>query len=208
MFDVDGTLVQSFGFDEECYLDAVTRVLGHSIDDDWSKYPHVTDVGILDHHLSQLGRRDEREQVGKKVKSIFIDNIKIHLSRSPVQQVRGAAGFIAYLRELPNVSMSIATGGWRETAQMKLESAGIDISDIPLASSNDHYSRIEIMKLAMQKASVSTSCKLIYFGDAAWDKQACEELQCDFVLVGKRIEHDKVIRDFSSIEQACLLIDL
>jgi len=79
-----------------------------------------------------------------------------------------------------SVSLSIATGGWEETALLKLQSAGIDVSGIPIASSNDHYARIEIMKMARVKASACESFPVTYFGDAAWDQKACRELGYNF----------------------------
>ncbi|WP_163134880.1 HAD family hydrolase [Agarivorans sp. Alg241-V36] len=112
MFDVDGTLVESFKFDEECYIDAVSEALGHKLDSDWSKYPHISDAGILDHHLAQRGQLHTREDAHTKVKAAFIANIKGHLSSSSAKQVNGAAEFITHLRKQPNVSLSIATGGW------------------------------------------------------------------------------------------------
>ena len=48
IFDIDGTLVESFGFDGTSYISAVREVLGEvHIDDDWSQYKNVTDTGIL-----------------------------------------------------------------------------------------------------------------------------------------------------------------
>ena len=109
---------------------------------------------------------------------------------------------------MPNVSLSIATGGWAETAQMKLNSAGFDISGIPMASSNDHYSRKEIMKIALVKSKVSDIEKVTYFGDAEWDKRACKELNFNFVLVGNRFQHNQSISNFKLFEQACNYIGL
>lgn len=48
IFDVDGTLVDSYGLDTELYCRAVNEVLGQaSIRKDWAEYTHVTDAGIL-----------------------------------------------------------------------------------------------------------------------------------------------------------------
>lgn len=208
MFDIDGTLVESFKFDEACYLDAVERELGELLDSDWSKYPHVTDAGILDYHLEKTNRCVDRLDIHQRVKSAFVNNIKAHLAHSPANEIKGAAACIAFLKAQSNVSLSIATGGWAETARLKLESAGIDIAGIPLASSNDFASRTEIMSLAMKKSKVADIATVSYFGDAEWDKRACESLGIDFVLVGNRIEHSQSISDFSSIETVCSLIDL
>ncbi len=208
MFDVDGTLVESFRFDEECYIDAVSQVLGHNIGSDWTKYPHITDAGILEQHLQNYGITHDRETIHAQVKSVFIANITEYLSSSPAQEVPGAAKFIAFLRKQRNISLSIATGGWGETARLKLISAGVDITGIPMASSNDHHSRTEIMQLALRKAAVAPGHKLTYFGDAEWDKEACEELQFNFVLVGNRIEHSQAVGDFEAAALACKFIGL
>ena len=208
MFDIDGTLVESFKFDEECYLEAVYRVLGQKMDSDWSKYEHVTDSGILDRHLELNKLLHRKEEIHSEVKSIFVENIQKHISKSPVQAIAGAIAFVENLKLMRNVNVSIATGGWSETAIMKLNSAGFDISDIPMSSSNDHYSRIEIMKAALGKSEVTSKEKVTYFGDAEWDKKACESLNINFVLIGNKIEHNQNIVDFTLYDEACAYIGL
>jgi len=39
MLDVDGTLIESFEFDEQCFTDAVKQITGLSIESDWDSYP-------------------------------------------------------------------------------------------------------------------------------------------------------------------------
>lgn len=208
MFDIDGTLVESFKFDEKCYLDAVYRALGQKIDSDWSKYEHVTDSGILDRHLELNELLHRREEIHSDVKAFFIENVRRHIAKHSVKSVAGAIDFIKRLKLLPSVSVSIATGGWYETARMKLLSAGFDISGIPLSSSNDHYSRIEIMKAALSKSNLSCGEKITYFGDAEWDKKACETLNINFVLIGSRTEHNQSITDFTFYDEARTYIGL
>jgi len=84
MFDIDGTLVESYDFDSSCFVDAVVDILGVRINDD--------------------------------------------------------------------VALVFATGGWLESAKMKLSAAEIHFPDIPIASASDHYSRLEIMRLAEIRA--------------------------------------------------------
>ena len=48
MFDVDGTLVDSTGFDEECFLKASEILFGIEISSDWDTYKYATDIGILE----------------------------------------------------------------------------------------------------------------------------------------------------------------
>ncbi len=208
MFDVDGTLVKSFDFDEQCFITAVSEVLGHNIDSNWSSYKHVTNSGILAEHLERKNILTAHEEIYQEVKVAFIKKVKMHLSVNPAIEVSGASSFIAKLKELDSVSLSIATGGWLETAQLKLESAGIDISSISIASSNEHHSRTEIMKMAKDKANVKRHHRLTYFGDAAWDQRACQDLGYNFVLVGSRIAHSKSIKDFNNINQILTLLGI
>jgi FMN phosphatase YigB (HAD superfamily) len=208
MFDVDGTLVMSDDFEGNCYLAAVYEVLGHGLDTDWAKYTYVSAEGILYQHISENGLYANRNSIQGAVKEAYTNNIASHIKNNPVQQVPGAAQFINMLRQLKNMSLSIATGGWKETTLMKLESAEIDVSDIPIASSNDHFSRNEIMKLAIEKSIGQTQVPCTYFGDGEWDKKACEELGFNFVLVGERISHDQKIMDFNEPHKAMAFIDL
>lgn len=208
MFDVDGTLVKSYKFDEQCYIAAISETLGHSVDSNWNEYRHVTDSGILSEHLERKNILTGHDKIHRDVKACFIKKVKEHLSQNRALEIHGANAFISKLKALDFVSLSIATGGWQETALLKLESAGIDITGIHLASSDDHYSRTEIMTLAKEKAGVKPHCRLTYFGDAEWDKRACTELGYNFILVGNRIQHEKTVKDLTNINLALSLIGI
>ncbi|MCL6416841.1 HAD family hydrolase [Aestuariirhabdus sp. Z084] len=206
MFDVDGTLIESYDFDEECFVAAVSEVLGHKIDSNWDGYKHVSDAGILNEHLYRQGITENLEQIHRSVKHRFIAKLNRYVSQNPVNEIAGASALIKYLKAHEAASLSIATGGWKESATLKLQSAGIDVSGIAIASSNDHYSRAEIMKAAIQRAHVDAKHSVTYFGDAAWDKKASSELGYNFVLVGSRIEHAQSVYDLRNINQVMSLI--
>ncbi|MGY0216535.1 HAD family hydrolase [Endozoicomonadaceae bacterium StTr2] len=202
MFDIDGTLVQSCEMDEACYIEAVADVLGHTLNPDWNSYQHVTDAGILDQHLKHSGLLAHRDDIHRQVKQQFTEKVRFQLERRPAVEIVGASAFLTRLRGIDNISLSIATGGWEQTARLKLQSAGIDITGIPLASSDDHFSRIEIMKIAARRSGAGASVHKTYFGDGSWDKQACQTLGYNFVLVGEKIAHSQQIPDYSQIETA------
>lgn len=208
MFDVDGTLVQSYKLDSDCFRSAVFEVLGNHLYEKWEKYTHVSDAGILDQHLVQNGLQHKRNEIHQEVKSIFCAKVAEGLNKKPVQPIPGATSFLSHLKKLKNVSISIATGGWYESAKLKLESAGIDITDIPIATSNDHFSRHRIMEISKLKAVNDKHIPCTYFGDAQWDKDACKQLGYDFILVGRKIEHKIQIPDFMILEHVCSLLNL
>lgn len=208
MFDVDGTLVQSCGFDERCYLQAVSDVLGRTMDARWEHFTHVTDAGILRQYLEMEGLGHRFKQVLPEVKARFTELVSQHLQQQPAIAVAGAVEFLTQLREIRDVSLSIATGGWLATAQLKLESAGLDTRGIPIASSDDHVSRTEIMALARERAEASDYQELTYFGDGLWDRNACAELGYNFVLVGQRTSHHQQIDDFSDQQSILMLLGI
>ena len=69
IFDIDGTLVESFDFDGTSYISAIRDVLGEvCIDDDWSKYKNVTDTGLLREIMKENKIQEEGkiEEIRKK----------------------------------------------------------------------------------------------------------------------------------------------
>jgi len=207
MFDIDGTLIESYDFDSECFTEAVKEVTGYEIDTNWSRYKHVTDTGILNQFFKETNI-ENTEIAHESIKSVFLSKIKTRIAKKPISEIVGASAFIASLKELENVSISLATGGWYESAILKLESAGIDISNIPIASANDHHSRIEIMKIAEKRAVKETRLSFTYFGDGSWDLKACKELGVNFVLVGDKLEHNQSIMNFKKQNEAFAYIGL
>ena len=79
--------------------------------------------------------------------------------------------------------IAIATGCWRESALLKLESAGFGIDGIPVVTGDDSPVRVEIMRSALNKTGGDVQ-SVTYFGDAEWDQRACRELGWNFVAVG------------------------
>lgn len=196
MFDIDGTLIQSHDMDESCFLEAVFEVTGKRLIPNWESYPYVTDRGILKTFIERQAMQWQLEELEPLVKAAFVKNIEQSLMRKPMVPVPGAIEFIEQLRSDPKSVASLATGGWLETALMKLKSAGFDTNDLNIASSNDHFSRTEIMKIAASRATGSSSIDFTYFGDATWDINACNELNVNLVLVGNRTQHHQQIDDY------------
>ena len=198
MFDIDGTLVQSESFEDEYYKLSIKEVTGLEINDDWSTYPHVTHRGILMTFIERQAPDLELSSLETQVKTRFKNHIGNHLASSGIQVIEAAKELIARLRADKNYTVSLATGGWKETALLKLNQAGFDTTDLILSSSNDHYSRTEIMKLSAKKVGADIDMNFTYFGDAEWDVRACRELNVNLVLVGDQTRHFQSIPNFKN----------
>jgi len=211
MFDIDGTLVNSFKFDEECYLKAARVVLGVEISSNWDDYKHATDVGILYEAIGRYKIQGQKHLIHQKFRKVFIGLITEYIDNNPksVHEIFGAARFIRYLCKQKNVRVAIASGGLEETAKLKLKAAGIDINGCAFASSSEHHTRTEIMRMAESKASLGATFKSkTYFGDALWDKKASKSLGYRFILVGDRIKHKNQITDFKDMKSILAMLNL
>lgn len=211
MFDVDGTLVDSTGFDEACFLKAAELLFGMEISSDWNAYEYATDIGILSEAIDRYEIPGDKNTLTQNFREIFLELISGYIDSSPecVKEIRGAADFVKDLSERKNCRIAIATGGWEETAKLKLKAAEIDISGCAFASSTDYYSREGIMRAAESKALSGTSFKSrIYFGDALWDKKACENLNYRFILVGDRFEYEESIQDYSDKDDIIAMLGI
>lgn len=208
LFDIDGTLVESYDFDTECFQAAAKDLLGVTIGPDWSRYKHVTDSGILAEVIEDLGLQGDSGRITEEIKERFVNRIADYISCHDVFPISGAYEFLSQLVAHQNIAVAFATGGWRESARMKLDAAGLSFPAIPLASSSDHYSRIEIMRLAVRRAGNGHYESINYFGDGAWDQRASETLGYNFVSVGDRISSSQSIRDYSEAELAFRYIGL
>ena len=95
---------------------------------------------------------------------------------------------LRYLAGQNGMAVALATGGWESTARLKLEWAGYDIRDIPLASSSDADTREEIMQIAELRAQDRHGAPgfdtITYVGDGVWDARAAASLGWRFLGVG------------------------
>ena len=187
IFDIDGTLIESMAVDTELYFGAITEVLGAVRLRNLVDYEHVTDNGILAQVLADNGH-DHDPSVMAAIKALFVSGIRAHIeSVGPFSEIHGATGFFDRVRASDDVSVAVATGGWRESASLKLASAGFDLGGIPLLTSDDAHARVDIMQLALREAGDRVE-SVTYFGDAEWDRRACEELGWEFVAVGPNLD--------------------
>jgi phosphoglycolate phosphatase-like HAD superfamily hydrolase len=191
MFDLDGTLVDSSSVDSDCYLQALVDVFGFDldrIDQDWGNYPHVTDSGILQTLCqTELGRNPTVAEV-TYYQQRFLELLSTAIIHQPLQEISGAKQLLDRLDLAPNYAIALATGGWRKTAEFKLQQAGLDRVLLPMACSDDACARVEIMQCAYQRSinlyQQSEFESVTYIGDGVWDGVASRQLAYQFIGIG------------------------
>jgi FMN phosphatase YigB (HAD superfamily) len=187
IFDIDGTLLDSFEDDAILYVDAIRHVIGQvHIREAWEHYPRVSDTGILAEICLDNALVYE-DSLSDSIRDVFIGRLKARMElHGPYREVPGALEYLRRLRLRPDVQVAYATGGWRASAELKLRSAGFPLHDVPLASANDHQDRQQIMLHALGQLRGPFK-SVTYFGDGMWDSQATAALGWHFVAVGPRL---------------------
>ena len=184
VFDIDGTLLQSVEVDDALYRQAVLAVLGPvQFRSSLSDYKHVTDSGILQDVMADNGLAPDAGLVDA-VKTRFVALLNAHVAKAgPFSEFPGAMQKLRQLQESEDHAVALATGGWRASAMLKLNSAGLGGFDFPLATSDDAHDRAEIMQIALAELGVSFQ-SITYYGDGPWDRDASRRLGWNFVAVG------------------------
>lgn len=187
IFDIDGTLLQSAAVDDALYRAAVSAVLGSvRLRPSLHAYDYVTDTGVLSQILDDNNISPTRDPADE-IKSHFVESLRKHIhNNGPFVEVPGAVELLSRLSKSTSHAVAIATGGWRESAELKLESAGFDYAHLPLVTANDHHERTAIMELALAHLG-SRFASVTYYGDGPWDRDACTALGWEFVAVGPEL---------------------
>jgi len=187
IFDIDGTLLESAAVDDALYREAVRQVLGDvQLRPSIHAYDYVTDAGIFAQILQDNAIEAEKD-AQREIKEHFVNALRSHVEHNgPFVEIPGASNLLRALRESAAHAVAIATGGWRESAEFKLQSAGLDYSNFPLATANDHHERTAIMEIALSRLGQQFD-SITYYGDGPWDREACAALDWRFIPVGPEL---------------------
>jgi phosphoglycolate phosphatase-like HAD superfamily hydrolase len=211
MFDIDGTLTQSDDVDADCFARAATEVLNlPRIDREWSHYRHVTDSGIATELIeSHFGRSPIPGEL-EFIRDRFVRLLHEALCANPAlcHSTPGASRILTTLSARGDMTLALATGGWEQSARLKLRVAGVQVEGIVLASADDSFQREQIMSIAqvraLQRCRIKEFDSLVYVGDGLWDLSASRRLGIPFIAVAngdhaaKLQAHgaDRVLPDF------------
>ncbi len=199
LFDVDGTLCDTYGLDDVGFCEVAAEMLGVRVpSESWKAAPEITDAGILawlwDRHR---GCRPTRQELDE-----FIAAFEAVLAR---ELRRGSSGGALAMPGVPQLlerlagagwDVAFATGGWGRTARLKLRTAGLPVEPL-LASSDDSPDRVEIFRLAANRAAARDGgphARRVLVGDGLWDVRVAARLGWPVLGVGGG-EHASRLRE-------------
>jgi phosphoglycolate phosphatase-like HAD superfamily hydrolase len=186
IFDVDGTLTQTMNADERCFVRSLAEVCGFGeVDTDWSRYKHATDSGVFHEIYEARTGRSPSPFTISQFREHFIGLLARASSRAPFAAVTGASVLLSRLADSAEHPVALATGAWRDSARLKMASAGLCYDDYPAASSDDALDRESIIRLSMQRATDRYGAfgSAVYVGDGVWDARACRRVGIPFIGV-------------------------
>ncbi len=214
IFDIDGTLTDTIGVDNECFISAFEDEFQVELaQTDWAKFKHVTDAGLFQELFENNFKKKPSliERVTFQTK--FFNYLQTNLVNNPERfnEVRGAKKFIERCLLHSAFKVAFATGGWGKSAKLKLEASDIPYLNLPISCSDQFISRQEILTDAVEQSSrqhdISSFSEVIYFGDGVWDLKTTAELGVRFIGVDskgngilKNLGARQIINDFSEVK--------
>jgi phosphoglycolate phosphatase-like HAD superfamily hydrolase len=197
LFDIDGTLIRSMADDGECLVAALGDVFGFTdIEDDWSCYEHITDAGILIETFRQRRGRPPSTNEIEAFCGHFAELLAERCSQQRLEEVAGAGLLLAALEAQSDIAVAFATGCFRRTATLKMQSARLSFDSASSATCDDAIGRDEIIRIAIGRAAsdrgVSGFENTVYVGDAIWDVWACRRLRIPFIGITADITADRL----------------
>jgi phosphoglycolate phosphatase-like HAD superfamily hydrolase len=213
IFDIDGTLTQTNDIDTQCYIKAFAEEFDITgINTNWSDYGHTTDSAISIQIFQDFWGHSPKEEELLKLKNRFVELLKSSYAVDN-QMFLETPGIFNMLRKIAveDWAIAFATGGWLDSASMKLEAIGLNFTKFPIASADDSISREEIVKTAISRAEekygVADFDKIVCIGDGIWDVLTAVQLQLPFVGVtsDRQVLQDagvkQVITDFTDFDE-------
>ena len=177
---------------------------------DWNDFQHVTDTGLTVEIFEKWFLRVPYSEEVMRIKSHFRNLLAENVHQ--FTEVENSLAFIELISLHPDVELGFATGGWKETAELKCEAVGLKLDEYMVKSSNDHYHRAKIIELVVEKALSKHNLQefetITYFGDGLWDFTTTQTLGIEFIGVDVHANEkltnrgvEKVIRNFREVEK-------
>jgi len=210
LFDLDGTLTQTYYSEDRCFFRALQHLLPEVPENaSWDDCPDLTDQAIFHHFFQQYRDRLPTDQETAMMKAQFLDQLEVKYANEPAffEEIPGSKNLLAELANRSDVTIGIATGSWEELARFKLAKAGFPEVLPPLIGCNAHASKPGFLRALLEqlqeRSQVPAFDSLTYVGDSLYDYRSARSLGMDFIGVdhrGKRffdqVDHTRIVPHF------------
>ena len=213
IFDLDGTLVQTYYSDDNSYLSALNEIIPINPNYKyWQDCEHLTDSAIFHHIFQKVENRNPTEEEIKIMQEKFINRLqKKHIEHPAFfEEIPGAVQAMQMLVE-SNLKVGVATGGWRRIAEFKLQKANFNFSKVKVIGSDEHFSKYDFVTALIEDYKAHLEVDefeyICYVGDSLYDYRVSRQMGIDFIGVDfkknnmlKKEGVEKLITDFTDFE--------
>ncbi|MEH6401991.1 MAG: HAD family hydrolase [Sneathiella sp.] len=199
VFDIDGTLMHSAGYDESMFKRAHAEHLGSELTNaHWGNFTHMTDHAINTEFFERTHGRPATVAEVTDIKNTFFGYIKAAHEEAPEKftPVKGSINAVNQLLETDGWSICFASGGWGVSSSFKLSTLGFDAALHPSAFGDTHGDRLTLVKSAIAAAAaveqIDKFDRIISIGDAIWDVETARILDLAFIGVSTWVAPSKL----------------
>ncbi len=185
IFDVDGTLTQTFHGNDNSFLKALSRFI--EIEHDYHYYtecPHPTDEAVFQHLFKKITSNDPNADDRSKMQDQFIVELMHKFRHTPgfFDEIPGASKFIKELKQQPDTVLAVSSGCWEKIVRFKLELAQIPLEGMEIIGCDNHPDKPSFTKALIERISQKHELKRItYIGDSLYDYETTRTLGINFI---------------------------
>ncbi len=186
IFDVDGTLVEGKRAGSRCFANCYEKIYNKPFPSiNWAEYPHVTDTTIFGTVIQRHFNRQYEEEELQHFHDSYAQSLLDLFKERPdcIKAVDGATTAIEQLAIASDIVLGVATGGWKHSAQIKLDHVGIPHDNFIFYGADGHTTREQILNAVIAEAQNNHEdiSRTVYIGDAIWDVTTTKNLGLPFV---------------------------
>jgi phosphoglycolate phosphatase len=168
-WDIDGTLLQTFGAAATPFAQAVSRFAGQDVQIERKKLSGFTDYEIARFLLDSKNIKPSLHEI-TKILTNYSQSLLDHLLNSEAKIIGGIHQSLTELSKMPNIELAIATGNFLGGAKVKLDF--VQLSDFfdqknLFCSTEKNWSRDLIINAA--KKSLKANQYGVVIGDSLRD---------------------------------------
>lgn len=186
LFDVDGTLVRSYGGALRAMTAAARRLFGPTFSLEEVDRNGRLDPQIIDMALKWNGVRATRDEIDA-FRDLYIEQFRAEVGSTRI--LPGAGELLDSLRATEDVVLGLVTGNYAEAARVKLKAVGIDPAWFrTTAFGEDAPTRSGLVRLAIETAASLTrqpipAGRVIVIGDTPRDIESAKANGCLSLVV-------------------------
>ncbi len=188
IFDLDGTLTQTYYGDDNSYMQALSQLLPVDPNYKYAKEcTNLTDSAVLDYIYNKVTGRSPSAKEIAAMQTQFLAQLELKRERMPqfFEAIPGAVGAIEHLLERPDTLVAVATGGWKIMAEYKLQHAQFPLERLHLIGSDEHHAKRDFVAALMgdlkRAHALDEFHSVNYIGDSRYDYKAAAELGIGFI---------------------------